>query len=668
MAPPSTTADEKERSPATGPIMYGVGLAMISYGASSLLSTPELLWPYGVAAALAVAVLGSVAAVLTGRRNRAVRDLRRALATSLRPEKITASRRRSGTPTRLKITYPADFSDRDDKARAEIRQIISTRLGAPVSATWRTSRRQLLCDIDVSALLGDIVESDTAASDSDTYADDSAEQSRLRIRTTDVVQAIMGARASVADIAFDGDNPARVEVAYPTTTRDLSANYRHRVVAMLDTKLPGQWRDIWDFENDRVTFELRPPFPQNVRYPLGFEFKKNELPYAVTEREQIVSWKLGSKNPHCLVVGPTGSGKTVYIRNLVVAARALGIPVVLCDPKMTEYLDFEGLDGVTLLTDPEDIAEAIRLTHDEMMNRYRSIKRREKKKGDFSRILFVLDEFYIFKEAVQEIWADMKAADNKLKGREHPCMSMWRRLVVLARTAMIHLVLGIQRPDAEFLTGLARDSFRHRVSLDRATPETARMMWGDSYMGTDLPNIQGRAVATTDDGGAEHVQVLRLLTPEDDGAFDDRDAVIWKTLVDRMSTQAEEHANQPLAFLGGLNEVGSYVQRLAAAPVPVEQAIALEDAKAAAEAAIEQEEFEEVGIYELEVGDSVTVDLDHGSELVKVDDLHYGEDGDGEDDSFGEWIEIDYTAGDGTSGTVRLDVDTVLSRRTPVRV
>ncbi|MEU6460172.1 FtsK/SpoIIIE domain-containing protein [Streptomyces sp. NPDC047065] len=670
MATPSTTADTTEGPQTVTPVLYGVGLAMISYAASSLLDTPAIL-PWGLLAGALVAVLGSTAAVLSHRRRRLVRDLHHALATGLRPTKIKAGRRVEGIPTRLTISYPADFPDRDEKSRAEVRKIIATRLGAPVSATWRTNRRQLLCDIDVTALTGDIVESDTPVDVA--HADDTPEQSRLRTRTTDVVHAIMGPNASVADVGFDGDSdtPTRVEVTYPTTSKDLSAGYRSRVVLQLDSKLPGTWRDTWDFENDRVTFELRPPFPTNVRYPLLHKARLNELPYSVTESNSIVSWKLGSKNPHCLVVGPTGSGKTVFIRNLVVGARVLGVPVVLCDPKMTEYLDFQDMEGVTVLTEAENIAAAIRATHDEMMDRYDRIKRRQAQKGGFAKVLFILDEFYIFKEAVQEIWQEMKAENKQLKGREHPCLSLWRRLVVLARTAGIHLVLGIQRPDAEFLTGLARDSFRMRVSLDRSTPETAMMMWGDRKMGTDLPNVQGRAVATTDQG-PQYVQVNRLLTPEDGSDFDEVDAQVWEQLVSRMTAQAEQHANtqeDPLAFLGRLKRAEAYAvppgRAAAIEQLPPIEHVAQAEAAAAADVSADEEE---VGVYDLEPRDQVLLDLDGDDVWVEIQDLHFGEDDDEDPDATGEWIEVDYVDDRGATGTRRLDVDDVVQRRTPVAV
>ncbi|MFI5752456.1 FtsK/SpoIIIE domain-containing protein [Streptomyces sp. NPDC051644] len=671
MAQPSTTVETAERSPVIAPVAYGVGIAMISYAASSMLNAEAIFLPYGLTAAALVAVLGALIGTTTQRRARPVRDLTNALAGVLRPEKITARRRVRGIPTWLAITYPPDFNDRDEKLRADVRAIIATRLGAPVSATWRRNKRQLLCDIDATALLGDIVESDTPAAVA--TDDNSPEQTRLRGRTTSVVHAIMGPSASVADVDFDGDTPTRVEVSYPTTSRDLSAGYRSRVVLQLDAKLPGSWRDTWHFEQDRVTFELRPPFPTNVRYPFMHKAETNSLLYAVTEYNSIVCWKLGSKNPHCLVVGPTGSGKTVFIRNLVVGARVLGIPVVLCDPKMTEYLDFQDLDGVTVLTEAEHIAMAIRRTHDEMMNRYDAIKRRQAQKGGFNKVMFILDEFYIFKEAIQEVWLEMKAYNKELKGREHPCLSLWRRLVVLARTAGIHLVLGIQRPDAEFLTGLARDSFRMRVSLDRSTPETAMMMWGDRRMGTDLPNIQGRAVATTDDG-PQYVQVNRLLTPEDGDDFNSEDHQVWANLVARMTTQAERYANgtDDLEFLGPLNTIESsdrqHIRDAVTAPLPpIEDVAQAADAAAARVASEELDEFEEVGAYDLETGDHILLDLDGSQLLVEVEDLHFGaEDDETEDDE--DLIEVIYIDDAGKTDSVHLPVDELVSRKTPVSV
>jgi hypothetical protein len=318
------------------------------------------------------------------------------------------------------------------------------------------------------------------------------------------------------------------------------------------------------------------------------------------------------------------------------------------------------MEGIEVIVEPGQIAAAITRAHDEMMRRYDLIKRRLAKKDTFARMLFILDEFFIFKEAIDEIWAEMKAEDKTLKGREHPCISKWKRMVVLARTALMHMVIGIQRPDAQFLTGLARDSFRKRISLDRATPEAARMMWGDSYTGTDLPSIQGRAITSTEDAAAE-VQVLRLLTPSDEGAYDAEDQAVWEELVRRMQEQAEAYANEhpgedPLEFLGSLRSqktprpaAGTGVAVLEA-PVDQDQE---EDEAVPAAPTEDDASYDEVGVYELEAGDVVLI----GDDPVEIGDLHFGDD-DGQ-----EWVELEYTAADGSEETERLDVNDVIQRR-----
>ncbi|SFT24348.1 FtsK/SpoIIIE family protein, partial [Streptomyces harbinensis] len=528
--------------------MTGAGLALIGYAMTTWADAPELRAPL-LGAAAAVAITGALLGAWHERRARPVRDLTAALAPVLQPSDpagmVRARKRVKSIPTLIKITYPPTFDDRDDKARSKVRDIVATRLGGSVEATWDRRRRLITCRVDLGHDV--LIESDTTG---DTEGPTEAPaRAVLRQRTTSVVHAIMGATASdVADIEFsDSDTMRRIEVKYQTTTKDLSRAFRQRVLMQMDAKLPGEWRDIWDFENDRVSFIPRPPFPSNVFYPASHQPKDLEIPYAVTENREIVSWKLGAKDPHCLVVGPTGSGKTVYIRNLVVGARLLGIPVVLCDPKRTEFLDFRGMPGVTVITDVEEIADALVATGAEMHRRNGEIEAGHARKGDHSKVLLVVDEFFVFKEGIADAWAARRAMNKTIKAKEHPCMSQFRQLVVLARSAGIHLCVGIQRPDAEFLTGLARDSFRKRVSLDRTTGQAAQMMWDDARVGRDLPSIHGRAMSSTATG-PEEVQVFRLLTEADVDAYTDDDRAVWEALTSRITSAGSDS----LSYLGNL--------------------------------------------------------------------------------------------------------------------
>jgi hypothetical protein len=359
------------------------------------------------------------------------------------------------------------------------------------------------------------------------------DRGQLQARAAAVAQSVLGPTAELVHTDWDPDGaPVALEFTYATTSRDTSPVFRQRVLAQIDAKLPGDWRDIWDMDHDRVRFEVRAPFPRDIRFPLDRPLAYPELPYAVTEDNRIESWRLGSTNPHALVVGATGTGKTVYIRNLIVAASLLGMPVVICDPKRVEFLDFQDWPNVLLLTDPLDIASGITGGFHEMTARYDTIVAGNARKGSFPKILFVLDEYFVFQTLMGAVWAQMRAADSTLKGREHPCFGHWSQMTVLSRTADFHQVLGIQRPDAQFLTGIVRDSLRNRLSMGPLGREAATMMWDSTRIGTRLPNVQGRATATTSRGPAE-VQILRLLAPSDDG-YDQDDARVWNEIVRRV--------------------------------------------------------------------------------------------------------------------------------------
>jgi hypothetical protein len=110
--------------------------------------------------------------------------------------------------------------------------------------------------------------------------------------------------------------------------------------------------------------------------------------------------------------------------------------------------------------------------------------------------MLILDEYFVFCMLVANWWA----AQPHEKGdpKEHPVIRKIGELAALARSGKINFVIGCQRPDAAFFYDGARDNFGWRVSLGRLSPEGAKMLWGDSKTGTDLPaDVPGLATATT---------------------------------------------------------------------------------------------------------------------------------------------------------------------------
>ncbi|MDI3390173.1 FtsK/SpoIIIE domain-containing protein [Streptomyces sp. B-S-A8] len=687
MAQPSTTAEKKEWPPLVAAGFYGVGVAIIAIAAARLLNIPQLA-TYGLAVALAVLLIGGGAGYLVDRRARPVRNLHAALLPKFGPEfqrdAIKVGKYRSGRPTRVVIEYPSVFNEREEKARKEVRDIIAARLGGAGDATWDTVRRRLVVTLDNVAATPLIHDSDSPTTD---VLDDTPSRAATRDRATGVLQNVLGATAKV-DVEFhddgDGDSehlPVGVTVRYPATRHDVSPRFRQAVLTQVDSKVDnetGAWRDIWDLKNNVVKFQPRPAFPRNAPYPLDRPLQKNALPYAVNENE-VQEWVLGSRHPHKLVVGPTGSGKTVLIRNLAISAAMQGIPVVLCDPKRIEYRELATFPGILLVTRIQDISYAILQASDLMHERYNLIEAGLVEEGTFNKILVIVDEFIIFKDLVNKEWkagfAEDETGKPKPRKGEDPSIDALSNMGYLARSADVHLVIGMQRPDAAILTGPLRDQLRKRTALDQHSVETAKMMWGDGRMGTTLPSIQGRGLSETG-SGPEEIQVLRCLPPGTKG-HNTHDAVMWEEVTRRASDPAlwqdvelppffEELEERRLnaieaikARYGGQQLPGVSMDKPALDAAPEPDDVVEEPAAPAPGVADEpQSTLEQVSPYELQAGDQIMVEDDTGiPEIVEVTDIHFGAE-DGE-----ETITVDYDSTENsTKGVLHLDPDTDVDR------
>ena len=69
-------------------------------------------------------------------------------------------------------------------------------------------------------------------------------------------------------------------------------------------------------------------------------------------------------------------------------------------------------------------------------------------------------------------------------------------LAWLCRTARMHLVVGMQRPDADFLNTEVRDSFGNKVSVGPISRIAAVVLFENAYTGRYVPRIKGRGMAT----------------------------------------------------------------------------------------------------------------------------------------------------------------------------
>lgn len=317
--------------------------------------------------------------------------------------------------------------------------------------------------------------------------------------------------------------PQRMKVNYGPMTKDTQPAFHRRVEATLGRKLGGRWRSRFDLRNDQAIFEQRPEIPSMVQHP-GPEMYRGPIPskphlvYGRDEDGNDVAWTLDSNTVHTLVIGPTGGGKTTFLRSILVGAVCSGIPVYAVDPKRIELRPFEGFPGVGgIASSPEAMSDMIERMYALMMKRYARIERNEVTRDDLHPVLFFLDEFAILKRQLTRLWKETYDVDEEGKKKKHTGTPVWLEyifdMIFLARSANIRLVIGTQRPDASLFEDGTRDSLQHRVSLSRLSGNGAKMLWGNFYTGTDTPLVSGRAVASPDGTTPIDVQTFWLDDP-----------------------------------------------------------------------------------------------------------------------------------------------------------
>jgi S-DNA-T family DNA segregation ATPase FtsK/SpoIIIE len=171
-----------------------------------------------------------------------------------------------------------------------------------------------------------------------------------------------------------------------------------------------------------------------------------------------------AKMPHLLIAGATGSGKSVFIHNLIFSllfrATPQEVKFILVDPKRVELAHYEDIPHLytPLVTDIEKAPAVLKWAVSEMSRRYRlfqSAKARNIKayneKSGFQALPYVL---IVVDELAELIVADRSAVEKSLI-----------RLAQLARATGIHLILATQRPEANVITGLIKANIPCRVAF-----------------------------------------------------------------------------------------------------------------------------------------------------------------------------------------------------------
>jgi len=183
--------------------------------------------------------------------------------------------------------------------------------------------------------------------------------------------------------------------------------------------------------------------------------------------------------PHSLVAGATGSGKSVLIQALLLDIAATNSSVlakiVLIDPKMG--VDYAVLDSLPhllepVVTDKERAAQVLAGLVDEMEGRYRKFAAARVRDLTTYNARVEVSERLPMMFVVHDEFADWML-DDAYKAAVSAAV---QRLGVKARAAGIHLFFGAQRPDKDVMPMQLRDNLGNRLILKVASEATSKIV------------------------------------------------------------------------------------------------------------------------------------------------------------------------------------------------
>ena len=404
-----------------------------------------------------------------------------------------------GMPQRIRIRYAAIVNDTDPGFVEAVLEHLRRRLGSQYRVRKHNVRQcVLLLEIDPTEL-----------------APKNPEVERAKKVVHDLLGAAPGKVA--VETAEDGTIKS-ITVRDELGVRASMASYRARVDKALSSMLPGQWRSRWKLEEDQVRFEVRPSMPDRIDHPLldsypdvdHASYDKCRIPMGVDEDGHELFWQ-PSVSPHMLIVGGTGSGKTSAEHTILTELALRKYRVWVLDGKRIEFAGFRDWPNVELVASKvEHQVRMLHAAHDLMEQRYSLIESGKARISDFEPLFLVIDEYATFQARVERWYKSVKPKGGPAKA---PVFDLIPDLARLARTAKIHMVLGIQRPDVTFLGGEMRDNFGARLSLGRLSPQGANMMWDSFGIGVAVPrNKRGRGVTLNDESNPVDVQTY--FTPD----------------------------------------------------------------------------------------------------------------------------------------------------------
>ena len=264
--------------------------------------------------------------------------------------------------------------------------------------------------------------------------------------------------------------------------------------------IPG--RDVVGIEASNSTREI--VFFKDIVQDASFKNKHWNLPLIMgrTVEGSALIQEL-THMPHLMVAGSTGSGKSVFITSLLSGLLLHHTPetlrLILVDPKQVDLTSFEDIPHLLFppLVNVDQALSSLNWTLEEMNKRYRSLNHfharniqsfnemvlelsEEEKEYHQSQNNYPSENDYYYKPLpyiclVIEEFGDLMVGPKKIQVEQSIV-----RLAQMARACGIHLILAMQSPRKDVVTGLIKTNIPGRISFKVSSKIDSRVILDES--------------------------------------------------------------------------------------------------------------------------------------------------------------------------------------------
>lgn len=198
------------------------------------------------------------------------------------------------------------------------------------------------------------------------------------------------------------------------------------------------------------------------------KFNVNE---GVIALDSELKWKY-DKQPHALITGITGSGKSQFVKYLMLESYKQGAEVYIFDPKgeWGHFVNIEGFDCKYYASSPNEISAKLRELVEVMEERFSSF---DGSKGEHHYREYGYKPIFVYFE---EMIATKVLADKKT---QEEIMKRLTALIVKARAAGIQIVLITQSARGDILDTTVREQLGLKIVLGNMGDTALKMALGD---------------------------------------------------------------------------------------------------------------------------------------------------------------------------------------------